>query len=156
MSNRPTRLKVSRLPMHSRDTERVEELTELWNRSVRTTHHFLTEADIAALRPCVRQSISLVDEFAVVKAGRRTAGFIGVDSGKIEMLFVDPDFMGRGAGHQLLDWARQECGAHLIDVNEQNIHAAAVYRHWGFEAYERTDTDDQDNPFPILKMQLKV
>ena len=57
---------------------------------MRTTHHFLTEADIAALRPCVRQSISLVDEFAVVKAGRRTAGFIGVDSGKIEMLFVDP------------------------------------------------------------------
>ena len=45
---------------------------------------------------------------------------------------------------------------HLIDVNEQNIHAAAVYRHWGFEAYERTDTDDQGNPFPILKMQLKI
>ena len=45
---------------------------------------------------------------------------------------------------------------HLIDVNEQNIHAAAVYRHWVFEAYERTDTDDQGNPFPILKMQLKI
>lgn len=156
MNNRPIRFKVRRLPMHCRDTECVELLTELWNRSVRTTHLFLTDDDIAGLRPCVRQAISLVPEFAVVKAGHRIAGFIGVDSGKIEMLFVDPDFMGRGAGHRLLGWAMQECGAHLIDVNEQNTHATAIYRHWGFESYERTATDDQGNPFPILKMQLKA
>ncbi len=156
MNNRPIQLKLERIAMHRRDSRTIERLTDLWDRSVRTTHHFLTDGDIAELRPWVGQCISLVAEFAVVKAGRRIAGFAGVDSGKIEMLFVDPDFMGRGVGRMLLDWARQECEAHLIDVNEQNTHATAIYRHWGFETYERTETDDQGNPFPILKMRLKV
>lgn len=156
MSNRPIKLKVERIDMHRRFTGSIEQLTDLWDRSVRTTHHFLTDDNIAELRPWVGQCIKLVAEFAVMKAGRRLAGFVGVDSGKIEMLFVDPDFIGRGIGRMLLDWARQECGAYLIDVNEQNTQAAAIYRHWGFEVYERCETDDQGDPYPILKMRLKV
>ena len=33
-------------------------LVALWERSVRATHHFLTEADIGALRPLVREALS--------------------------------------------------------------------------------------------------
>lgn len=39
-------------------------------------------------------------------------------------------------------------------VNEQNPKALAIYQHWGFVAYERTEIDDQGNHFPIIKMKL--
>ena len=70
------------------------------------------------------------------------------------MLFVAKDYIGKGVGRQLMEWAVGVRHATMIDVNEQNEHAAAVYGHWGFEVYERAETDDQGNPFPILRMRL--
>ncbi len=75
------------------------------------------------------------------------AGFIGLSEDKIEMLFIDPTFIGKGVGHKLVDWAINENGIRLIDVNEQNTHAVSAYRHWGFHPYDRSETDDQGNPF---------
>lgn len=98
-----------------------------------------------------------IPRLAVATCDDTTAcGFIGVARDKIEMLFVAPEFIGKGGGgHRLLDWATRECDARRIDVNKQNEHAAAVYRHWGFRSYERTETDEQGNHFPILKMRLE-
>lgn len=139
----------------------MKELTALWNRSVRTTHHFLTEQDILNLQPVVEQAIVNIPRLIVATCEGMDCcgtpvGFIGVARDKIEMLFVTPEFIGKGGGgHRLLDWATRECDARRIDVNKQNENAAAVYRHWGFKAYERTETDEQGNHFPILKMRLE-
>ena len=38
-------------------------------------------------------------------------------------------------------------------MNEQNPQAEGFYRHLGFRTFERTETDGQGNPFPILKME---
>lgn len=40
------------------------------------------------------------------------------------------------------------------DVSRQRELALAIYQHWGFKAYERTELDDQGNPFPIVRMRL--
>ena len=70
------------------------------------------------------------------------------------MLFVAPEYIGKGAGGRLLRWAIRKQGAQYIDVNEQNPLASAVYEHIGFQVYERSETDDQGLPFPILRMRL--
>lgn len=41
-----------------------------------------------------------------------------------------------------------------FNVNEQNPKARNFYRHLGFREYERTDSDSQGRPFPIIKMEL--
>lgn len=56
--------------------------------------------------------------------------------------------------NELVKWGVGTCGVGQIDVNEQNPHAVAVYEHWGFRPYQRTEHDDQGNPFPIIKMCL--
>ncbi len=146
-------MKISEISIRNRNENAVEELTALWNRSVRTTHHFLTEEDIENLQPIVEQAVSNIPELAISVCGGAVAGFIGVDGDKIEMLFVAPEFMGKGVGHSLIEWALNECNARRIDVNEQNGYAAAIYKHWGFKVYDRTETDEQGNPFPILRMR---
>ena len=39
-------------------------------------------------------------------------------------------------------------------VNEQNPQARGFYEHMGFTVRERSETDDQGNPYPILRMVL--
>lgn len=136
-----------------RTNQLVGRLVKLWDGSVRVTHHFLSEADIVRLRPFVEQGLRGIPTLGVAMADGHEVGFVGVDGDKVEMLFVEAQAIGHGVGRQLLEWATTSKGATRIDVNEQNTHAAAVYRHWGFAVYERTAVDDQGNPFPILRMK---
>ncbi len=139
-------------------TNRTEALAErlvgLWDRSVRVSHGFLTESDIDRLRPVVRQAVREIPVLAVAAEGEELVGFAGVAEQNIEMLFVVPEYIGKGVGGRLLRWAIGEQGAQYIDVNEQNPLAVAVYKHIGFQVYERSETDDQGQAFPILRMKL--
>ena len=155
---------IKEYSVSERDACLVASLTALWDNSVRTTHHFLTESDIQGIRPYVGEALRAVPTLGVGIVGNRSdanghdciAGFIGIADGKIEMLFVAKEYIGNGIGRRLMEWAVGTKHATMIDVNEQNEHAAAVYRHWGFKVYERTQTDDQGRPFPILRMKLPV
>ncbi len=40
-----------------------------------------------------------------------------------------------------------------VDVNEQNPSAVRFYERMGFRTFRRDSTDDQGNPFPILRMK---
>ena len=133
----------------------TNQLVGLWDRSVRVSHGFLTESDIARLRPVVWRAVQEIPVLTVAIDGKEIGGFMGVAEQKIEMLFVSPEYIGKGVGGRLLRYAISEQGAQYIDVNEQNPLATAVYEHIGFQVYERSDTDDQGQPFPILRMKLQ-
>ncbi len=144
---------IQEISTDHRTEQLIDQLTRLWDGSVRTTHHFLTEADIMRLRPYVGQGLQAIPVLGVAWENGHAQGFAGLDGDKIEMLFVAADAIGQGIGRQLMEWAVARHGATRIDVNEQNLHATAVYRHWGFAVCERTPIDDQGNPFPILRMR---
>lgn len=141
--------------LDERTAETQDLLLKLWERSVRASHNFLSQSDIEGLIPFVKQGLQEIPVLSVAFAGEVPVGFIGLADRKIEMLFVEPSCMGKGVGRRLMEWGVANCNANLIDVNEQNSHALSVYEHWGFEIYERTEVDEQGNPFPILKMRLK-
>ena len=133
----------------------TDQLVGLWDRSVRVSHTFLSESDIARLRPVVRQAVQGIPVLTVATDGEEIVGFMGIAERKVEMLFVAPEYIGKGVGGRLLRWAISQQGAQYIDVNEQNPLATAVYEHIGFRVYERSETDDQGHPFPILRMKRK-
>lgn len=138
--------------------ERTDELTNallrLWEASVQASHHFLTEEDIQRLAPFAGEAIRGIETLLVMYQGNRPVAFMGVENGKIEMLFVAPDSFGSGFGKRLVRLAIEQHHARYVDVNEQNPEAEGFYRHLGFSVFERTETDEQGNPFPILKMRL--
>lgn len=130
-------------------------LLQVWERSVRATHDFLAEADIAELLPQVRDVyLDAVEIWVDEDADGVATGFIGLSGAQVEMLFIDPHRRGQGIGTRLLDHARRLRGALTVDVNEQNPAAHGFYRHYGFVSTGRSETDGQGKPFPLIHMAL--
>ena len=133
-----------------------ETLTNVWEASVRATHDFLSEADIAWLRPRIRNEyLHAVELIAFKNANGEILGFSGVVDNKIEMLFVAPHARGQGVGKALLRDAVKRMKATALDVNEQNPGAREFYEHLGFEVVGRSPLDSMNRPFPLLHMRLK-
>ena len=130
-------------------------LTEIWERSVRATHGFLTEDDIMEIKQSLGSAYFPNVELYAVEDGGIPAGFIGLSGGTIEMLFIDSDRRGLGYGTMLMDFAVCR-GAVRVDVNEQNPSALAFYRAKGFRVVCRDATDEAGRPYPILHLALEV
>jgi putative acetyltransferase len=133
--------------------EEYPALAELWEASVRATHHFVTEADIRFFKPLVRDNyLAAVTLRCARDVSGAVLGFVGVAAGKIEMLFVAPACFGRGIGSALLACAVETLGATCVDVNEQNADALAFYKRRGFTVVGRSPRDGQGKPYPLLHM----
>lgn len=131
-------------------------VVEVWEASVRATHEFVTEADIEVFRPLVRDGLPHVPHLLCVRArDGQVAGFIGVEDGKVEMLFVHPAWRGKGIGQRLLRYAVTTLGASELDVNEQNPQAIGFYLRMGFEVVGRSAVDSLGKPYPLLHMRVR-
>ena len=123
---------------------------------MRATHDFLCEREILEIKQYVPEAFRRVPSLsAAIDEVGAVVGFIGTSENRIEMLFIAPEMRGKGIGRQLLQQAVAGGSINEVTVNEQNPQAAGFYRHLGFQVFERTETDEQGNPFPILKMELK-
>ena len=122
---------------------------------MRATHLFLSDGEVRSIREYVPQALLGAAHLLVAEdeAGA-PAAFMGVEDGTLEMLFIDPEERGKGLGRRLLRLGIESYGVRRLAVNEQNPQAAGFYEHMGFEAYARSETDEQGNPYPILYMRL--
>ena len=132
-----------------------EQLLDLWERSVRATHHFLEDRDVIALRPLVAEELaSEAFDWWVLESEAVSIGFLGFANDKIAALFIDPDRHGNGGGSFLVEHAQSlSAGGLAVDVNEENEDALHFYEKLGFSVVARSATDAGGRPFPILHMQ---
>lgn len=134
----------------------VQQLLQVWEKSVRATHLFLSDEEVKAIKYYVPQALSAVAHLLIAenKAGMPVA-FMGVEDGVLEMLFILPEERGKGLGKQLIRWGIENYGVERLAVNEQNPQAKGFYEHMGFRVCKRTETDGQGNPYPLLHMSRK-
>jgi putative acetyltransferase len=98
-------------------------LLDVWLRSVRATHAFLSAAEIESLTPLVRDYLgSDAAEFWVVcdEIGA-VMGFMGMSGSKMESLFLAPEFQRRGS----------PCSLFASDLPCMLIAAPGVFVEWG-------------------------
>lgn len=130
-------------------------LFDIWEASVQATHDFLHPDDFLLLVPIVERTLR---EFTPLHCVRDEAGqpcaFMGVSEGMIEMLFVDPQHRGQGAGRALVEFAIAQLKATQVDVNEQNRQALGFYERLGFAVAGRSEQDPLGKPYPILHLEL--
>ncbi len=132
-----------------------DELLDIWERSVRATHHFLAESDIVRIQAYVPKAIQTVEHLAATEdSDGKTLALIGAREGRLEMLFVGSSCRGRGIGSTLLDYALSHWDGSELTMNEQNPQAIAFCEHKDFAAYMRTDTDEEGKPFPLIYIRL--
>ena len=133
-------------------------LFDIWVRSVRTTHTFVSDADIEAFMPLVRDYLASNEtEFWVLSDGTGAVmGFMGMAGPKMESLFLAPECHGRGGGRRLVEHARALQGELTVDVNEQNTAAVGFYKACGFVVEGRSELDGTGRPYPLLHMRLEA
>lgn len=131
------------------------DLLAIWERSVRATHAFLSEADIAELRPLVAEELASGSfELWVLAETGEVCGWMGLAGSTIEGLFLAPEARGRGGGRRLVEHAQSlNAGALTVDVNEQNPEAQGFYERLGFVVVGRSETDGSGRPFPLLHLR---
>lgn len=131
-------------------------LLALWERSVRATHTFVTEADIAHYRPLVAEIFAghSLELWVLVDRSNSPLGFLGLSEHAIEALFLDPSHLRRGWGRRLVAHARQLRRAALAaDVNEENEAARRFYEALGFVVVGRSPLDDSGRAHPVLHLR---
>ena len=81
-------VQINSIEKGSRPPELIAGLLGIWKASVRASHHFLTEDDIRSLCPQAEEAIRQIETLWVVEDENAHIGFMGIQSGKIEMLFL--------------------------------------------------------------------
>lgn len=137
------------------DKFEYKEVVNVWEASVRATHHFLKEEDIAYFKPLILNTyLDAVDLRSFRDENNVIIGFLGVADQNLEMLFIHPEHRGKRVGKTLLEYAISNLNVTKVDVNEQNEQAVGFYKHCGFETIGRSELDASGKPYPILHMEL--
>ncbi len=134
----------------------IRQLLIVWEESVRETHLFLSDAEIENIKKYVPEALNRVAHLIVANDERGyPVAFMGIENEVLEMLFITPKRRGKGLGKDLLSLGIEKYGVKQLTVNEQNPLAKGFYEHIGFKIFNRTDTDEQGNPYPLLYMRLE-
>lgn len=138
-----------------RTPQLMHQLLEVWERSVRATHLFLSADEVAEIKPYVPQALREIPHLvAAWRADGAPAGFLGVDGRKLEMLFLAPEERGKGLGRKLVQYGMKRFDIREVTVNEQNPQAWGFYERMGFCVCQRSELDEQGRPYPILTMRI--
>lgn len=110
------------------DTERV---MQIWLSGNLEAHTFVPAVYWTSNYEMVKEQIAQ-SEVYVLEADGKIQGFIGIADGYIAGVFVDGSYRSKGAGKQLLDYAKERYKALTLSVYRENERAAAFYRREGF------------------------
>lgn len=147
-------MKIIDINKNARTNTLIKQLLEVWESSVRATHKFLSENEILKIKQYVPKALTNVDILTIAINDKTPIAFMGIKSNKLEMLFVASTEQGKGIGTELLQYGIKKYSINDLRVNEQNPNAQFFYEKNGFYIYNRTEFDEQGNPYPLIFMKL--
>ncbi|MEG0685848.1 MAG: GNAT family N-acetyltransferase [Erysipelotrichales bacterium] len=131
-----------------------ELVLEIWYKSIKATHIFLKEEDIIFFRNEIPKFLGYVD-LLLWYDEEQIIGFSGTKEDELEMLFLDPSYIGMQYGSRILQWLIANKSITKIGVNEANTNAYKFYNKHGFTIVSRSDLDGFGKPYPILHLEYK-
>lgn len=142
------------LEPQKRNSQLIDQLSAVWEASVKATHLFLSADAIENIKKFVPTALETVPHLIVAENGDYVpVAFMGIKDKKLEMLFIALGERGKGLGKQLILYGIKKFSVNKLAVNEQNSLARGFYEHMGFSVYKRMDFDEQGNPYPLLYMK---
>ncbi len=138
-----------------KDTEYLR-VVEVWEASVRATHHFLKKEDILYFKSLIlNEYLNMVELRCVKDKAAEIVAFMGAAENRLEMLFIHPAHQQKEIGRQLLEYSINKMQVTKVDVNEQNTYALNFYKYNGFRVVGRSEFDTTGKPYPLLHMELR-
>lgn len=106
----------------------LQQLLTVWEKAVRKTHLFLSNAEIEEIRAYVPQALQEVPHLVVAENDSAIPiAFMGIAAQKLEMLFVTPEERAKGYGKKLLQYGIAVYDIRTVMVNEQKPLAKGFY-----------------------------
>lgn len=133
-------------------TQDYQMILTIWEKSVIATHDFLTAEDRKFYKEQIPGFLEHV-ELLLWFSGEEIIGFSGTSERELDMLFIDPAFIGQGFGSQILAWLMEERQINQVDVNEQNENAKRFYLKHEFVVASRSEVDGFGKAYPILHLE---
>lgn len=130
-------------------------LIEIWERSVRATHDFITEEQIKKYKSIILKNALSKGEVLCSVYNDEIIGFGTVNDKNLGMLFLDPKYFRRGFGEKILNYIIKNYKIKTLEVYEENKRAYNLYIKSGFEVVKRTEKDERGNNIPLLYMEYK-
>lgn len=143
------------IEIKERTIELINQLLEVWEDSVKSTHLFLSSDEIKSIKEYVPQALKEVSNLVIIENDDNIPiAFMGIEGIKLEMLFIKNSERGKGLGKKLLNYGIENYNINEVIVNEQNLNAKDFYEHIGFKVYKRSELDEQGQSYPILYMRI--
>jgi putative acetyltransferase len=130
-----------------------ERVLAIWRAAVDATHDFLKPDDRLELDEMLERFLAEAPLTLAVDHQGTVLGFMLVDEGHMEALFIDPAYHGKGIGRFLVDVALKANPNLTTDVNEQNSPAVGFYKKLGFRETGRSKLDGQGKPYPLIHLR---
>lgn len=119
----------------------LDAIMYIWYQGNIKAHSFIDEEYWRRNFNYVRRAIS-ESEVYVYEFEGKVVGFIGLDQGYVQGLFVHPDFTGEGIGTRLLNYIKEDLDFFTLHVFEQNKRAVAFYEKMGLKIKETEINED--------------
>ena len=132
-----------------------EHILNIWRAAVDTTHHSVSATDRQQIEDEVVTFLPHAPLWLSVDNNDAPTGFMLLDNGHMEALFIHPSQHGSGIGRALVQHARSMHLTLTTDVNEQNEQAVGFYEHMGCERTGRSDKDSQGRPYPLIHLRIR-
>lgn len=133
-----------------------ERILQIWRDAVDATHHFLSVEDRAAIDVEVCGFLPEAPLTLAVDQDDRPLGFMLIDDGHMEALFIDPMAFGQGIGTALVRHGLALRPGLTTEVNEQNDQAVAFYERMSFVPTKRSAQDGQGRPYPVIHLMHRA
>lgn len=128
-------------------------LTELWERSARSSHAFMDDEEFVELIPRIRDLLLPSMDVWVAESDGQTLGFVGARRDHVELLYIAPEAQGRGLGPALLSHVDGGAGPHSVEVYAGNAVGLGFYLSQGFRETRRDPTDAAGRAFAIVHLE---
>jgi putative acetyltransferase len=132
-----------------------EHILNIWRAAVDATHHFLSATDRQQIEEEVVTFLPQAPLWLAVDDNDHPTGFMLLDNGHMEALFIHPAQRGSGIGRALVQHALSLHPNLTTDVNEQNTQAVGFYEYLGFERTGRSEKDSQGRPYPLIHLCIR-
>ena len=112
----------------------------IWYESCLDTYYFINKAHWDSIRENVKKKF-LNSNIFVYEENKIIKGFILIDEGYIDELYVSKQFRSMGIGKKLLDFIKKTHNELTINIFQKNINGIRFYKNNGFEIVEENIED---------------
>ena len=126
----------------------LEKIMQIWLDTNISVHNFIVKEHWVNTLNYVRKAIQEAEVY-LYEDNKEIKGFIGINKGHIEGIFVEEKYRNQGIGKELIAYCKNKYNKLTLEVYKKNTKAINFYEREQFKPIKE-DVDEANNEVEIL------